>query len=86
MQGITVKKEILEKSLGAIAIPDPTKIPIDLVAEILETDFIYKKKYDQLLFDETKNKKLQVNSLDLVSLLNKLEYESKIMTFSGNKC
>jgi hypothetical protein len=46
MQGITVKKEILEKSLGAIAIPDPTKIPIDLVAEILETDFIYKKKYD----------------------------------------
>jgi len=86
MQAINSKKEIQEKGLAAINITDPTKIPIDLVSEILEADFIYKKKYDPLLFDETKNKKLQVNSLDLISLLNKLESESKIMTFSGNKC
>ena len=79
------KKEILQTSLGAVNVPDPTKIPADLVAEILESDFIYKKKYEQILFDETKNKKTIVNSLDLVYLLNKLQRESKIMTFSGNK-
>jgi hypothetical protein len=40
------KKEILQTSLGAVNVPDPTKIPADLVAEILESDFIYKKKYE----------------------------------------
>lgn len=58
MQGINAKKEIVEKTLASVNIPDITKIPLDLVAEILEADFIYKKKYEPLLFDETKNKKL----------------------------
>jgi len=54
--------------------------------ELLESDFIYKKKYDPLLFDEIKNKKTAITSLDLISLINKLSRESKIMTFNGNKC
>ena len=54
--------------------------------EILEADFIYKKKYEPHLFDEQKNKKTVVTSLDLVYLLSKLNRESRIMTFSGNKC
>ena len=58
---------------------------MDIQTEILESDYIYKKKYDAILFDETKNKKTVVNSLDLVSLLSKLDVESRVMTFSGNK-
>lgn len=65
---------------------DPTKVPADLVNELLEADFIYKKKYDSLLFDESKNKKTSIATIDLISLLNKISRESKIMTFNGNKC
>ena len=54
--------------------------------EILEADFIYKKKYDPLLFDEVKNKKTTITTLDLISLINKIGRESKIITFNGNKC
>lgn len=79
------RKEILQTSLGNVNITDVSKIPQDLVNEILESDFIYKKKYDPMLFDEAKNKKLSVNSLDLISLLNKLSNESRLMTFSGHK-
>ena len=79
------RKEILQTSLGNVAITDVSKIPADLVNEILEADFIYKKRYDPLLFDESKNKKTAVTSLDLISLLNKMATESRLMTFSGNK-
>jgi len=69
---VVCKKEILQTSLGNVNVPDPSKIPEDLTAEILESDFIYKKKYEPMLFDETKDRKTVVNSLDLVYLLNKL--------------
>ena len=85
MQIGACRKEIQEKSLGNVAIVDPNKVPMDIQMEILESDYIYKKKYDTILFDESKNKKTVVNSLDLVSLLNKLDVESRIMTFSSNK-
>jgi hypothetical protein len=51
------RKEIQQTSLNLTNVPDPSKIPQELVNEILEADFIYKKKYDLMLFDENKNKK-----------------------------
>ena len=52
-------------------ITDINKIPRIFVQEILETDYLQKKKYASGLFEEAKNKKTAATGLDVVTYLLK---------------
>jgi hypothetical protein len=56
-------------------------MPLDVYTEIIELDYIYKKNYALMLFDESK-KKVSVNPIDLLIYMQKIWRESKIMTFT----
>ncbi|EGR29457.1 hypothetical protein IMG5_155340 [Ichthyophthirius multifiliis] len=57
-------------------------LPLDIYFDIIESDYIYKKNYNPILFDESK-RKFGVNSIDLLLYINKLNNEAQFFTFSS---
>lgn len=57
---------------------------MDILTEILEADYQYKKEYPNGLFDETK-RKTQLSYGDILTYLNKLRREAQYMTYTNSQ-
>jgi hypothetical protein len=60
-----------------------TKIDLDIMTELFDADYQYKREYPTGLFDEGK-KKTQLTFPDLLTYLNKLFKEGTYLTFSNS--
>ncbi|CAD8200548.1 unnamed protein product [Paramecium pentaurelia] len=81
---VKARQELLE-NFAAVALtplPDVNKLALEIYTEIIEQDYQYKKKYNPMLFDESK-KKVGVSSMDVLQFIQKVWREAKVMTFSG---
>ena len=56
-------------------------MPLDIYTEIVEQDYIYKKNYAPILFDESK-KKVSVGGIVLLIFMQKIWREARLMTFA----
>ncbi len=61
----------------------PNDLPYNIYLQILEQDENFKRNYEPYL-TEDKEKKDQVNSIDLLTFLSKLGHEMRIMSFSNH--
>jgi hypothetical protein len=57
-------------------------MPLDVFTEIIEQDYICKKAYPPMLFEEAK-KKVGVNAIDVLVFMQKTWRESRVMSFSS---
>jgi len=77
--GGLLKFKIFELISGA-TLQEPTKCPLRVIQEVLESDFINKCGYKQGLFDEAK-KKTSINASDALNYLRLTSQEMKIFSF-----
>jgi len=51
---VKARNELTENfaAVGQSALPDISKLPIDIFTEIIEQDYIFKKNYPSMLFDD----------------------------------
>jgi hypothetical protein len=69
--------------VGLGQLPDVAKLPVDIFIEIIEQDYLFKKNYPAMLFEEQK-KKTGVNAIDILQFLSKGWREGQVMTFSSS--